>query len=248
MSSAMLSMRDAAVRFGGVAALVDVDVTVSKGRVTGLIGPNGAGKTTAVNALTGFVRLTSGRITLNAHDVTRASPVARARRGLARTYQGGKLFGGLTVFENVEVGALAVGASRRDARRRAWELLDLMGLRDRWGERADGLSHGDERRVGILRALASRPDFLMLDEPAAGLNEPESDALAQVLATIQDRFELGILLIDHDIRFVMAVCADIQVLDHGQTIAVGEPAAIRADPRVREAYLGGSHRDDPEVV
>jgi branched-chain amino acid transport system ATP-binding protein len=238
-----LEVRGASVHFEGVRALQDVDLTVHHGEVLGLIGPNGAGKTTLVNAISGFVRLTSGSMRMGGVTVTGWSAHRLAKAGLARTYQGAKLFGGLTAFENVEVGAISVGTRRSEARRLAWDLLALMKMEDRWDERAGGLPHGDERRLGMLRALASRPKFLLLDEPAAGLDDSESEELIATLARIRDRFSLGILLIDHDMKFVMGVCDRIQVLDHGQTIAVGAPSEVTADPRVREAYLG-THRKD----
>jgi branched-chain amino acid transport system ATP-binding protein len=236
-----LEVRGASVHFEGVRALEDVDLTLEEGEVLGLIGPNGAGKTTLVNAISGFVELTRGAKHMGGADVTGWSAHRLARSGLARTYQGAKLFGGLTAFENVEAGAVSVGAGRKEARRIAWELLELMGMADRWHEQAGGLPHGDERKLGMLRALAARPRFLLLDEPAAGLDDSESEELIATLARIRERFSLGILLIDHDMKFVMGVCDRIHVLDHGQTIAVGTPAGIVEDARVREAYLG-AHR------
>jgi branched-chain amino acid transport system ATP-binding protein len=240
---AVLRARGLGVRFGGVQALDEIDLTIATDQVLGLIGPNGAGKTTFVNAICGFVRPSAGSVSIGGRDVTSWAPDKVARAGLARTYQGAKLFAGLTVFENVEVGALSVGAGRREARKRAWELLETMDMDSRWDLRAGQLSHGDERRVGILRALAARPSLLLLDEPAAGLDDDESAALMATIREVRVGHRLAVLLIEHDMKFVMSLCDMIQVLDHGKTIATGTPAQIVEDPLVREAYLG-SHATD----
>jgi branched-chain amino acid transport system ATP-binding protein len=226
------------VHFEGVKAVDGVDLELRRGELVGLIGPNGAGKTTLVNALTGFERPTDGRVFLGELDITGWSPERLGQLGIARTFQAVRLFGNLTAFENVELGALGVGASRRDARRTAWELLERIGIADKAHVVASALPYGDERRLGFLRALATRPSFLLLDEPAAGLNETESDELMATIAGIRDDFGCGVLVIEHDMRLIMRLSERIQVLDYGKTISEGKPAQVQADPAVVTAYLG----------
>ncbi len=206
--------------------------------VVGLIGPNGAGKTTLVNVLTGFDFPSSGTVELEGHDVTAWSPHRRGRVGLARTFQHSRSFGGLSVRENVEAAALGSGAWPREARRRADSLLELLGLRGGEGRPASSLAHGDERKLGVARALAIRPRFLLLDEPAAGLPEAEVPEFAKVVGSVRDEHEAGVLLIDHNMALVMDVCDRIQVLDQGRTLAEGTPAEIRGNLDVAAAYLG----------
>jgi len=226
--------------FVGVQALEDVSLELGRGDVVGLIGPNGAGKTTLVNVVTGFDLPTSGVVELEGRDITRWRPYRRGRAGMARTFQHGRLFRGLTVRENVEVSALAGGASSREARRRGEELLGLLGLSVRADAPASSLPHGDERKVGIARALATRPRFVLMDEPAAGLPEAEVPAFAAVVRSVRDRYEAGVLLIDHNMPLIMEVCDRIVVLDQGRVLANGTPADIRANLDVTNAYLGGS--------
>jgi branched-chain amino acid transport system ATP-binding protein len=224
--------------FAGVEALRDVSLAVRPGEVVGLIGPNGAGKSTLVNVLSGFDRPTDGRVLLEDRDVTRWSAHRRGRHGLARTFQHSHAFRALSVRENVEVSALGVGASGREARRRADELLELVALTDRAETRADALPHGDERRLGVARVLATRPAFVLMDEPAAGLPESEAPQFADVIRGVRDDRDGGILLIDHNMALVMAVCDRIHVLDQGRTLAAGTPDEIRANLDVAAAYLG----------
>jgi branched-chain amino acid transport system ATP-binding protein len=233
-----LEARELRVHFGGVRAVDGVDLTLHQGEILGLIGPNGAGKTTLVNALSGFQKPTGGRVLLNGYDVTGWSPHRLARRGLTRTFQSVRLFPGLTVLENVELGGVGVGLRRPAARRAARELLDRLGFADRAETLATGLPHGLERRLGIVRALAARPAFLLLDEPAAGLNEHESDELVETLMLIRTDFSCALVVIEHDMRVIMRLCERIQVLDYGKTISIGTPAEVRADPAVLTAYLG----------
>ena len=235
---ALLQALAVRVHFQGVKALDGVDLAVQQGEILGLIGPNGAGKTTLVNVLSGFEHPTTGAVVFNGRDITTWGPAAIARAGLARTFQGARLFAGLTVFENVEVAAVSGGASRRDARALAWELLADLQLEQRARLPAGALSHGEERRLGIGRALALRPYFLLLDEPAAGLDEEESDELVGALSRIRDESGLGLLVIEHDVRLIMRLSDRIQVLDDGRTIAIGAPSEIRSDPAVLSAYLG----------
>ncbi|MBA3245846.1 MAG: ABC transporter ATP-binding protein [Actinobacteria bacterium] len=226
--------------FAGVQALDDVSLELHRHEVVGLIGPNGAGKSTLVNVLSGFDAPTAGRVELGDLDVSGWSPQRRGREGIARTFQHSRSFRELTVRENVEVAALGVGAGPRIARRRSEELLDLLGLGDRAEAPARSLAHGDERRLGVARALATEPRFVLLDEPAAGLPEAEVPEFAAVVRTVRDDHEAGVLLIDHNIGLVMEVCDRIHVLDQGRTLAEGTPAEIRANLDVTAAYLGES--------
>src|SRR5207302_8231989 len=212
--------------------------------VVGLIGPNGAGKTTLVNVITGFDFPTTGSVELEGREITRWSPQRRGRAGLARTFQPGRAFRGLTVRENVEVAALGVGASGREARRRATALLETLGLTARADRPAASLPHGDERKLGVARALATEPRFVLMDEPAAGLTEAEVPDLAAVVRSVRDEHGAGVLLIDHNVPLIMDVSDRIQVLDQGRTLAQGTPDEIRRNIDVANAYLGGSGRPE----
>jgi ABC-type branched-subunit amino acid transport system ATPase component len=221
-----------------VHALREVTLELHRHEVVGLIGPNGAGKTTLVNILTGFDFPSTGSVELEGQDITVWTPYRRGRVGLARTFQHSRSFGGLSVRENVEVAALGVGAGPREARRRADSLLELLGLRDRQHQPAGSLPHGDERKLGVARALAIQPRFLLLDEPAAGLPEAEVPEFTAVVRSVRDEHEAGVLLIDHNMALVMDVCDRIQVLDQGRTLAEGTPAEVRSNLDVTAAYLG----------
>ena len=242
----LLEARGLKVHFGGVRAVDGVDLVLTKGEILGLIGPNGAGKTTLVNALSGFQKPTAGTVLMNGRDVTGLSPHRLARRGLARTFQSVRLFPSLTVLENVELGGVGVGMRRQAARKWARELLERLKLDDKTSLYATGLPHGLERRLGIVRALAAKPTFLMLDEPAAGLNEQESDELVSSLMLIRDDFSCALVVIEHDMRLIMRLCERIQVLDYGRTISIGTPAQVRRDPAVLTAYLGRRAVDAPD--
>jgi branched-chain amino acid transport system ATP-binding protein len=234
--------------FAGVRALQDVTLELHRHEVVGLIGPNGAGKSTLVNVISGFDVPTEGSVEVDDRDVTRWSSHRRARAGLARTFQHSRSFRALSVRENVEVAALGVGARAREARRRAESLLGLLGLESVADARAETLAHGDERRLGVARALATDPTFVLLDEPAAGLPEPEVPEFAGVVRSVRDEHDAGVLLIDHNMALVMAVCDRIQVLDQGRTLAEGTPAEIRGNLDVTAAYLGETAIADPEAV
>ena len=226
--------------FAGVQALRDVTLELGRGEVVGLIGPNGAGKSTLVNVLSGFDRPSRGRVDLAGRDVTRWTPHRRGRHGLARTFQHSHAFRMLSVRENVEVAALGVGATGREARRRAETLLDVLHLRADADRPSGTLAHGDERRLGVARALATDPAFVLLDEPAAGLPEAEVPDFAAVVRSVRDDYGAGVLLIDHNMALVMSVCDRIHVLDQGRTLAEGTPAEIRENLDVASAYLGES--------
>jgi branched-chain amino acid transport system ATP-binding protein len=221
-----------------VHALREVTLELHPHEVVGLIGPNGAGKSTLVNLLTGFDRPTAGTVEFDEREITGWSAHRRARAGLARTFQHSRSFRTLSVQENVEIAALGVGASARTARRRAHALLELLGLRPLAHVRAGALAHGDERRLGVARALATEPKFVLMDEPAAGLPEAEMPEFASVVRSVRDDHEAGVLLIDHNMALVMAVCDRIQVLDQGRTLAEGTPAEVRGNLDVASAYLG----------
>jgi branched-chain amino acid transport system ATP-binding protein len=223
-----------------VQALRGVSLELRPGEVLGLIGPNGAGKSTLVNVLSGFDRPTQGQVVLDGRDVTRWRASRRGRNGLARTFQHGHAFRALSVRENVEVSALGAGATPKQAVRRAQELLELLGLAAYADAPAAGLAHGDERRLGVARALATEPRYVLLDEPAAGLPEAEGPSFAAVVRTVRDEQAAGVLLIDHNMTLIMDVCDRIQVLDRGETLAEGTPGEIRGNLDVAAAYLGES--------
>jgi branched-chain amino acid transport system ATP-binding protein len=226
--------------FAGVRALDGVTLALHRQEVVGLIGPNGAGKSTLVNVLSGFDAPTDGRVELGDRDVTGWRANRRARAGLSRTFQHSRAFGDLSVRENIEVAAIGIGAAPREARRRAAELLGLLGLTDAAEAPASSLAHGDERRLGVARALAAEPRFVLMDEPAAGLPEAEVPEFAAVVRSIRDDHGAGVLLIDHNMALIMEVCDRIHVLDQGRTLAEGTPAEVRANLDVTAAYLGES--------
>jgi branched-chain amino acid transport system ATP-binding protein len=226
--------------FEGIQALRKVTLELRRGEVLGLIGPNGAGKSTLVNVLSGFDHPTEGQVWFEGRDVTRWRASRRGRNGLARTFQHSHAFRGLTVRENVEVSALGAGASPRNAARRAGEVLELLGLDAHADVPASALAHGDERRLGVARALVTEPRYVLLDEPAAGLPESEVPEFAAVVRSLRDDHGAGVLLIDHNMALIMDVCDRIQVLDQGETLAEGTPAEIRANLDVTAAYLGES--------
>ena len=240
-----LRAADLSRSFDGVHAVRGVSFTLHRHEVVGLIGPNGAGKSTLVNLLSGFDLPTEGTVELDGRDITRWSASRRGRHGLARTFQHSRAFRSLSVRENVEVAALGVGVSPTVARGRAAELLGVMGLSAQADQPAGALAHGDERRLGVARALATEPQFVLLDEPAAGLPEAEVPDFASVVRSVRDDHDAGVLLIDHNMALIMDVCDRIQVLDQGRTLAEGTPDEIRANLDVAAAYLGESaiHED-----
>jgi branched-chain amino acid transport system ATP-binding protein len=237
-AGARLEVADVTVDFQGLRAIEAVSLELHRAEIVGLIGPNGAGKTTLVNVLTGFQAPSTGAVRLDGVDITAWPVHRRSRAGLARTFQSVLPFRGLTVMENVEAGAIAVGTDRTTARRRALEIVDGLGLADVADRPAGTLPFGSERRVGIGRAIAMRPTFLLMDEPAAGLNDTECADLEQVIRRVGQELGCGILLIEHRMSLVFNLSDRIHVLEQGRTIASGLPPAIRSDPRVRQAYLG----------
>jgi branched-chain amino acid transport system ATP-binding protein len=231
-----------------VQALSDVTLELRRGEVVGLIGPNGAGKSTLVNILSGFDRPDQGSIELGDRDITRWPPERRGRHGLARTFQHTHAFRSLSVRENVEVAALGVGAGPRVAARRAADLLAVLGLAAYADSPAAALAHGDERRLGVARALATEPRFVLMDEPAAGLPEAEVPDFAAVVRAVRDDHGAGVLLIDHNMALIMEICERIHVLDQGMTLAEGAPSEIRANLDVTAAYLGESAVQEDDDV
>jgi branched-chain amino acid transport system ATP-binding protein len=235
-----LIVRDVTKRFQGLAALQSVTLSLKKGEILGLIGPNGSGKTTLINVVTGLLRADGGQVMVGPIDVTNKPSYAVAHSGISRTFQTIRLFRDLTVQENVEVAALSIGFPRREARIQAKEALAEMGI-SRWSESLAGeLPYGLERRVEVSRALAMKPRFLLLDEPAAGLNEDESAELMEILRPIPRQKDLGMLIVDHDMRLIMGLCDRLHVLSYGKTIGEGTPEEVRQIPAVVQAYLGKS--------
>jgi branched-chain amino acid transport system ATP-binding protein len=237
-----LQARGVTVRFGGLVAVDEVSVSLQRGEILGLIGPNGAGKTTLVNVLSGFQRPLAGGIFVGRRDCTGLARHGFAHAGVVRTFQAVRLFRGLTVSENVEIGYVSRGVRRAEARRRAAQILGELKLGDKTRHRAASLSYGEERRVGLARALATNPRFLLLDEPAAGLAAAEAEELRDVIIGIRSKYDCGVLVIEHNMALVMNLCERIQVLDSGRTLAVGTPDEIRGNAGVRRAYLGGESR------
>jgi branched-chain amino acid transport system ATP-binding protein len=227
-----------------------VTVDLRRGEVVGLIGPNGAGKSTLVNIIGGFDRPTTGTVELEGRDVTGWSAHRRGRHGLARTFQHSHAFRSLSVRENIEVAALGTGAGSRGAAQRSRELLSLLGLSAYADLPAEALAHGDERRLGVARALAGEPRFVLMDEPAAGLPEAEVPDFAGVVRSVRDDHGAGVLLIDHNMALIMDVCDRIHVLDQGMSLAEGTPTEIRANLDVAAAYLGESavHSDEEPTL
>jgi len=237
-SEQALKASDVSVTFGGFTALSDVSLAVMPGAVHGLIGPNGAGKTTMVNVLTGFQMPSTGNVTLNGTPVGHLKPHALRRAGIARTFQAGRLFSGLDVLDNLAVTGVGLGHTRRTSETEALRLLDWMGAGDLTELPAAGLPYTDERRVGIARALMFAPQYLLLDEPAAGMSEPEAGDLATLITRIARELGCGVLLIEHNVGLVLSVSHHVYVLDAGRVIETGDRDVILASQAVREAYLG----------
>jgi branched-chain amino acid transport system ATP-binding protein len=238
----VLEVSQVSVAFGGAQVLNDVSLTVAEGGVTGLIGPNGAGKTTLFNVVSGLLEPRSGRVRIDGHDVTRAGPAARARRGLARTYQRLELFTSLSVRDNIQVaGEIRNTWGRRgriDVGTETDRVIELVGLGDVADRDVSELPTGRARVVEVARALMTQPKILLLDEPASGQTEQETEAFGRLLQQLVDERDLAICLVEHDVGLVMGTCVHIHVLDYGQIIASGTPEQVKVDPVVVNAYLG----------
>ena len=251
---ALLEVSNLGIAFGGLQAVSQLDMTIEKGHLYGLIGPNGAGKTTVFNMLTGVYRPTEGNIVLDGKDITGKSPEAISKAGIARTFQNIRLFNEMSVLDNVKVGmhnqvtyGMWTGILRlptyrekeHEMNRRARNLLKIFDLDEQADLKASQLPYGKQRKLEIARALATNPKLLLLDEPAAGMNPNETEELMQTVRSVRDQFGIAILLIEHDMNFVMGICEEITVLDYGRMIARGDGKAIRNNPKVIAAYLGG---------
>ncbi|MDE7064714.1 MAG: ABC transporter ATP-binding protein [Desulfovibrionaceae bacterium] len=250
---AFLLVDNVSMRFGGVTAVNELEMAIPRGGIVGLIGPNGAGKTTAFNVISGFYKPQEGRVVFNGRDVTGLPPHRICAAGMARTFQNIRLSHNMSALENVMVGCqvrrkypwwmapLGLPMFTREEQRihdKAMALIERLSLVQYMHEKASSLPYGAQRRLEIARALATEPSFLLLDEPAAGMNPQESVELMHFIGHIRDEFDLTILLIEHDMKVVMGVCRYIWVMEYGALIAEGEPAAIRSNPEVIKAYLG----------
>ena len=253
MAQDLLKATDVSMIFGGLSAVSDLNLHIREGELLGLIGPNGAGKTTAFNLITGVYRPTTGAITLRGKSIVGLPPYEITARGIARTFQNIRLFGELSVLDNVKIAyhshmnyglieaVLRIGRYRAEEQKldaEAMRLLEIFRLADSAAEKAKNLPYGAQRRLEIARALAAQPVLLLLDEPAAGMNPQETQELMEMIRLVRRTFGITILLIEHDMALVMGICERLYVLEYGTVIATGTPAEIRSNPEVIRAYLG----------